>query len=209
MRDEANKVFRQSFHNRDQRQIGFYVLLAACGNNLDAEHGDVLSEHPNEPLAQYLALYSSPVLRKHASQWAVNTGQWQEGFLQHLAVTHALFQRWQGDKVNAANETELKRRPGLCPPQRPHPSPCYGGEGRGEGGPCPAFGYALLCLMQDRANAEEAQKKDVKVVYRALADAWLLFEGHAGHELRRPLRKRPLLLESRQCDDAPAVPRAV
>ena len=75
----------QSFHGRDQRQLGFYVLLAACGQNLDAEHVDVLAEHLDEPLAQYLALHTSPVLRKHASQWAVGSGQWNDGFLHHLA----------------------------------------------------------------------------------------------------------------------------
>ena len=181
--NEANNVFRQSFHNRDQRQIGFYVLLAACGNNLDAEYGDVLSEHSNEPLAQYLALYSSPVLRKHASQWAVSTGQWEEGFLQHLAVTHALYHRWQSDKVHATDETELKRALDYV---RRNATPLSlrergrGERGRGEGGECPAFALTLLGLMQDRANAEEAQKKDVKSVFRALADAWLLFEGMPG-----------------------------
>src|SRR5437870_4750936 len=72
--------------------------LAACGQNLDAQNADVLGEHPDEPLAQYLALHSSPVLRKHASQWAVGSGQWG-GFLRHLAVTHALLQRWQDARV--------------------------------------------------------------------------------------------------------------
>src|SRR5262249_35021132 len=69
--DEALKVFRDSFHGRAQRQLGFYVLLAACGQNLDGQSADVLAEHLDSPLAQYLALHSSPVLRKHASQWAV------------------------------------------------------------------------------------------------------------------------------------------
>jgi hypothetical protein len=66
--NDALEVFRRCFHERNQRQLGFYVLLAAAGHNLDAEHVDVLSEHLDEPLAQYLALYTSPVLRKHASQ---------------------------------------------------------------------------------------------------------------------------------------------
>src|SRR5262249_46752228 len=91
--DEARKVFTQSFRGRNQRQLGYFVLLAALGLNLDSDNLNVLREHLNEPLAQYLALHSSPVLRKHASQWAVGSGQWQEGYLQHLAVTHALYQR--------------------------------------------------------------------------------------------------------------------
>ncbi len=161
--NEANNVFRQCFHGRDQRQIGFYVLLAACGNNLDAENGNVLAEHPNEPLTQYLALYSSPVLRKHASQWAVSTEQWKDGFLQHLAVTHAILQRWQNKKVKVDDEAELKR------------ALDYVRRNKGS-----AFAWALLGLMQDRANEEQANKKDVSAVYRSLADAWLLFEDISG-----------------------------
>ena len=161
--NEANNVFRQCFHGRNQRQIGFYVLLAACGNNLDAENGNVLAEHPNEPLAQYLAMYSSPVLRKHASQWAVSTEQWKDGFLQHLAVTHAILQRWQNKKIKVDDEAELKRT--LDYVRRNKNS---------------AFAWALLGLMQDRANEEQANKKDVSAVYRSLADAWLLFEDMPG-----------------------------
>jgi tetratricopeptide (TPR) repeat protein len=97
--DSALDVFKKAFYGRDQRQLGFYVLLAACGQNLDADHVDVMAEHPDEPLAQYLALHSSPLLRKHASQWAVASRQWPDGFLRHLALTHALMQRWQNDKV--------------------------------------------------------------------------------------------------------------
>src|SRR5205814_3456782 len=83
------KVFRESFHGRDQRQLGLYVLLASAGQNLDAQNLDVLSEHRDEPLAQYLALHSSPVLRQHASQWAVGSVQWGDGFLRYRAVPHA------------------------------------------------------------------------------------------------------------------------
>src|SRR5262249_10463671 len=85
--DEARKVFTEAFNERNQRPLGFYVLLAALGQNLDSQNLDVLAEHLNVPLAQYLALHSSPVLRKHASQWAVGSGQWRDGFLEHLAVT--------------------------------------------------------------------------------------------------------------------------
>src|SRR5262249_3854102 len=37
--NEANNVFRQVFHAKEQRQLGFYVLLAACGQNLDSQNG--------------------------------------------------------------------------------------------------------------------------------------------------------------------------
>src|SRR5262249_60991640 len=87
---EAAEVFRQCFHARNQRQLGFFVLLASLGQNLDAEHLDVQGDHADDPLAQYLAVYSSPVLRKHASQWAVSNSAKKEGFLYHLALSHAL-----------------------------------------------------------------------------------------------------------------------
>jgi Tfp pilus assembly protein PilF len=139
--DEALKVFRESFHGRDQRQLGFYVLLAACGQNLDAEHADVLAEHLDAPLAQYLALYSSPVLRKHASQWAVGTGQWAAGFLHHLALTHALYQRWQSDKTDrlTGRQRQAERDRALDYVRRNQGS---------------AFGWGLLCLLQDRAGKD-------------------------------------------------------
>ncbi len=122
------------FFPRDQKQLGLYVLLAACGANLDASNLNVLEEHLHEPLAQYLALYSSPVLRQHASQWAVGSGQWGEGFLQHLAVTHALYQRWSNGKALGA--TEEKRRD-----ERDRALE-YVRRNKGT-----AFGWGLLCLM--------------------------------------------------------------
>src|SRR5262249_4700939 len=75
--EEAKNVFNKSFRGRNQRHLGYFVLLPARVLNLDSDHVNVLREHLNEPLAQYLALHSSPVLRKHASQWAVGSGQWQ------------------------------------------------------------------------------------------------------------------------------------
>jgi tetratricopeptide (TPR) repeat protein len=149
---EAVKLFREAFQGRDQRQLGFYVLLAAAGQNLDAEHADVLSDHPNEPLAQYLALYSSPVLRKHASQWAVVTGQWPAGFLHDLAVTHALYQHWQSDK--AAKNPQADRERALD----------YIRHNKGS-----VFGWGLLCLLQDRARKDEK-------FHAALAEAFSWFE---------------------------------
>jgi len=156
----ADQLFRQVFHAREQRQIGYYVLLASCGANLDSDHGNVLAEHIDNPLAQYLALHTSPVLRKHASQWAVGSGSWQDGFLQHLAVKHALLQRWQepkllkGDPARAAAET----RRAIDYVEKNKDS---------------RFGWALLSLIQDRAADDAA-------LHGKLVDLWPLFETHAG-----------------------------
>jgi tetratricopeptide (TPR) repeat protein len=162
---EALKVFRESFHGRDQRQLGFYVLLAAAGQNLDAEHADVLSDHPNEPLAQYLALYSSPVLRKHASQWAVVTGQWPRGFLHDLAVTHALYQHWQSNKAAKNPQADRERALDYI---RNTPL-CISPQRRGEIQRGAVFGWGLLCLLQDRAGKDEK-------FHAALAEAFSWFE---------------------------------
>jgi len=152
---EADAVFRQVFHAKNQRQIGFYVLLAACGMNLDSQNGNVLAEHMDEPLAHYLALYSSPVLRDHASQWAVSSDHWKDGYLKHLAYTHALLQRWQNKKLLTGDATraaaEKKRAVEYV---RKH---------KGTG-----FAWSLLCLMQDRAGEDKAFQRE-------LAECWMLF----------------------------------
>jgi tetratricopeptide (TPR) repeat protein len=159
--DEARKVFSEAFHERNQRQLGFYILLAALGQNLDSQNLDVLADHLDEPLAQYLALHSSPVLRKHASQWAVGSGQFQEGFLRHLAVTHALYQRWQNPK--AIGDTPAKR-------QAEHER-ALDFVRRNKGN---VFGWALLGLVQDATRDKEAD------AHGALAEAWPLFEDVPG-----------------------------
>jgi hypothetical protein len=153
---EALKVFQQCFHARSQRQLGYYVLLAACGVNLDSENANVLAEHLDEPLAQYLALHSSPVLRKHASQWAVGTLTFNDGFLKHLSQTHALYQRWQNDKITKGDPTRLRADQ--------HKAFAYVQAHKDS-----AFGFAMLCLMEDRAEKDQD-------FYRQLADAWRLFE---------------------------------
>src|SRR5262249_15599167 len=81
--DEAQNVFQRCFDARDQRQLGFYVFLAACKrDNADA----ILSEYPDEPLAQYVAVHSSPVLRKHAAQWEITCVHGGAGLLQPLRL---------------------------------------------------------------------------------------------------------------------------
>jgi tetratricopeptide (TPR) repeat protein len=153
---EARNVFNQSFRGHNQRQLGFFVLLAALGLNLDSDNLNVLREHLNEPLAQYLALHSSPVLRKHASQWAVGSGQWQEGYLQHLAVTHALYQRWQNP--NTSSETAEKRK------AERERALDYVRRNKGN-----VFGWALLGLVQDATSDKDRD------AHRAFAEAWPLF----------------------------------
>jgi hypothetical protein len=186
--DNVAKVFRNCFHNRDQRNIGFYVLLAACGQNLDGEHFDVLSEHPDEPLAQYLALHSSAVLRKHASQWAAASNAWGEGFLHNLALSHALCQRWQKGRPIAGRGPEVERALAFV---RAHKAS--------------AFAWAVLRLLADRAQDDEAAGKDTTAVHRALAEVWPHFyevpglDFAARYEHARSLWKSGRGEEARKC----------
>lgn len=135
--NEALSVFQQCFAAREQKPIGFYVLLAALGHNLDSEHIDVVTEHLDHPLAQYLALHSSPVLRKQASQWAVQSGPWGEGVLGRLGLTHALLQRWSTDKIHklAPAQIAAERTKALDFIKKHKTS---------------GFAWELLCRLQDR-----------------------------------------------------------
>ena len=133
--EQAKEVFQQALSNREQRQIGYYVLLAAAGVNLAGDNVDVLDAHPHEPLAQYLALHSSAVLRKHASRWAAASNPFGEGLLRRLALGHALCQRWSSGKslgVSAAHvprqgrgQRALEYGP-RSTPGRPWPGRCWG-----------------------------------------------------------------------------------
>src|SRR5262249_17928246 len=88
------------------------------------------------------------------------SGQWGGGSLQHLAVSHALLQRWQTDKVlkgsPARVKADVKRALDYV---RQHKGTVWG--------------WALLCLMQDRA------RKD-RELHAAVADCFPLFEGVPG-----------------------------
>jgi Tfp pilus assembly protein PilF len=179
--DNAANIFRRCFHGRDQRQIGFYVLLAACGQNLDSEHLDVLGEHTDEPLAQYLALHSSAVLRKHASQWAAASNPWGEGFLHHLALSHALGQRWQKGRSIAGRSADLDRALAFVHSHKNS-----------------AFGWAVLGLLADRAADDEAAGKDTRAVHKALAEAWLLFADSPGLSYAARYEHARSLLKSAQ-----------
>jgi tetratricopeptide (TPR) repeat protein len=124
------------------------------------------------------------VLRKHASQWAVGAVQWKEGFLRHLALSHALYQRWQNDRAGQANPAALQ-----ADRER-----AFDYVRRNKGS---LFGWALLCLLQDRAGKD-------KDFHAALADLWALFEDVHGlkyaarYEQARSLFHAGKVAEARQ-----------
>lgn len=137
----ARRVFQQALHPRDQRQIGYYALLAAAGVPLDADAFDVMEVHPGEPLANYLAVHSSPVLRRHASRWAAASNAWGDGFLRRLGVGHALLQRWSGRNLGTPAQRAAEREKALAYVQQ------HAGDG---------LAWSVLGLVQDR----EAEEKE-------------------------------------------------
>src|SRR6202011_1523375 len=78
---EALQIFGRRFHTRGVRPLGFYTLLASCGLNVDSEQQylNVLADHPQEPLAEYLAFHSNPELRRHAHRGGISGPR--DGFL--------------------------------------------------------------------------------------------------------------------------------
>jgi hypothetical protein len=158
----AREVFVNALARNEQRQLGYYVLLACARANLDSDNLDVLEAHPHEPLAHYLALHSSPVLRKHASRWAAASNVWGKGLLRRLGLAHALLQRWASGKSLGAtlNQRRGERRRALA----------YVKDYRGT-----ALAWALLGLMQDR-TAEEKDDSERQRGYAELAGAYQLFE---------------------------------
>ena len=177
----AQEIFQQALANREQRQLGYYVLLAAAGVNLDSDNIDVLDAHPHNPLAQYLSLHSSPVLRKHASRWAAASNTWGAGFLGRLGMGHAFCQRWASGKSLGASAAQRQgeRLRALA----------YVKEHKGT-----ALAWALLGLVQDRTS-EEKDSAVASAAYRELAAAYELFTptpglaNHARYEQARCLWK--------------------
>ncbi len=173
----AQQVFAQALAAKDQRQIGYYVLLASAGVNLDSDNTDVLDAHPHEPLAHYLSLHSSPTLRKHASRWAASSNVWGDGALRRLGLGHAFTQRWASGKALGVTPAQraAERKRALA----------YAGQYKGT-----ALAWNLLGLMQDR-TAEEKDESERKKAYLELANAYAAFSegGAARYERARCLHR--------------------
>ncbi|MFO0844244.1 MAG: VIT and VWA domain-containing protein [Gemmataceae bacterium] len=155
--DGARRVFQQALHPREQRQLGYYALLAAAGVPLDGDAFDVMEVHPGEPLANYLAVHTSPVLRKHASRWAAASNAWGDGFLRRLGVGHALLQRWSARNLGTPAQRAAERAKALAYVKQ------YAGDG---------LAWGVLGLVQDReAEEKDGAWLDLARHYELFADA--------------------------------------
>jgi tetratricopeptide (TPR) repeat protein len=162
----ARVVFQQALAERDQRHPGYYVLLASAGISLDSNNIDVLDAHPDDPLAQYLALYSSPVLRKGASQWATASNAWKDGILHRLSVGHALHQRWSSGRPVGTDAAKRKAERGRALAYVKQ----YAGT---------ELAWGVLGVVQDR-TAALTDKAERAAAFRELAAAYALFADAPG-----------------------------
>jgi tetratricopeptide (TPR) repeat protein len=157
---EAQQIYRQRFHARNIRPLGFYTLLVACNVNVDTDDAalNVLAEHGQEPLAKYLAYHSNPALRRHLELSQI--GGPRESFLQSLAELRVLSMSWTSGKATAGDAVarSAEQQRALDFVRRNKSS---------------AFGWALLTTVADRAG-------DDKPFRLALAEAYQPFEEMAG-----------------------------
>jgi len=106
----ALDLFGQQFHSRGDKRIGFYVLVAAAGQDIDAgvpfkagadQPGQVFNvagAHPESPLARYLArIFDSRPDTKTDGTGSLQTPH--DSFLWRLCEFHDLYQTWQTDRT--------------------------------------------------------------------------------------------------------------
>jgi tetratricopeptide (TPR) repeat protein len=157
---EVQQIFRQRFHTRNIRPLGFYTLMAACGVNVDTDDAalNVLAEHGREPLGKYLAYHSNPALRRHLELSQI--GGPRDSFLQSLAEFRVLSMSWTSGKVTAADEAaRQEEQQRVLDFVRRHKAS--------------ALGWSLLTTVADRAG-------DDKPFRLSLADAYQPFEALPG-----------------------------
>jgi hypothetical protein len=186
--DYVRMLLAVRFHDRGDKRLGFYVLMAGGGDLVNSAAAyspeangksyffDVAREHPGQPLAKYLAYHFDA---KRRQQWSDlgDIGGPADGFVQRLARFRHLFAQWQSGKAvegDAADQAS-KRQSALQ----------YLGQA-----PLPIFDWALLMAVHDQTMVADP------AVHKAMAGASKLCGDSAGlayiarYELARVLGKR-------------------
>jgi ferric-dicitrate binding protein FerR (iron transport regulator) len=169
------EVIARRFFARGDRRVGFYALLIAGGhtwNAKDQQHFgnsvellcDPLEDHPDHPLAQYVAAYlklrtgqqqefNLPAASRAAG--FIPAPESDDGFLQELAGFRDLWHHWNSGRANQGDKAERQE-------ERRRALEFIGG--------CrsPEFGWALWTEMRRRGSGHE--------FYRELAEAATVFE---------------------------------
>jgi ferric-dicitrate binding protein FerR (iron transport regulator)/tetratricopeptide (TPR) repeat protein len=99
---EAQLVFRYCFHERGDRRVGFFVVLAACGVDLTQE--PAFLEHrarsPGETLVRYFTLGQDGLYEYLQATLPLNAGRSAapaDSFLGRLARLRDLYWRWRSN----------------------------------------------------------------------------------------------------------------
>jgi ferric-dicitrate binding protein FerR (iron transport regulator) len=142
---EMKQIIGQRFFRRGDRRRGFYTLLLSTGQTWDPKEKqafqggdplalDPLADHPNDPLAKYVAAYLNGVARSHAgsalrgvpdgrfsSSWNATERNATEGvpysgdtqttqdFFRQLAEFHDLWDRWHDDRALGGDEPQRRQ----------------------------------------------------------------------------------------------------
>jgi hypothetical protein len=186
--DYVRMLLAVRFHDRGDKRLGFYVLMASGGDLVNPAaayspeaHGksycfDVAREHPGQPLAKYLAYHFDA---KRRQQWSDlgDLGGPADGFVQRLARFRHLFAQWQSGRaaLGEAADQASKRKSALE----------YLGKA-----PLPIFDWALLMAVHDHTTVDDP------AVHKAMAGASKRYGESTGlayiarYELARVLGKR-------------------
>jgi ferric-dicitrate binding protein FerR (iron transport regulator)/predicted Zn-dependent protease len=99
---EAQLVVRRCFHDRGDRRVGFFVVLAACGANLTQEPAfqEYMARRPGDALVRYFTLGQDGLYEYLQSSLPLNRGgsvATPGSFLQRLAQLRDLYWRWRSN----------------------------------------------------------------------------------------------------------------
>jgi predicted Zn-dependent protease len=168
--DEAREVYRSCFADRDDRRVGFFPLLAACGVDPYGEPSfrRALAEDGKNPLLRYLALNDSRAYGFLQGALPMYQGDSVAGggLFAKLATFHDLYRRWQ-------SQNRAGWRLPIRPDEERRTWEFVKAERRSP------LGWALLGYVQDHGGRHGETR------WRDLAQTW---EALAGDEERSPAR---------------------
>jgi tetratricopeptide (TPR) repeat protein len=161
---EANQIITEKYFESGDRRIGFYTLLISGGHSWDRQqkqqlgrvtvHMDPLEDHPQEPLAEYVATYLQMKRSGSPDNLKPVSGP-PDGFVQRLAEFRDIWMRYNSGRANQGDEANRRReRERALRFVRESLSP--------------EFGWAILSLIRNYGGDQE--------FYRAAGEAALAFE---------------------------------
>jgi predicted Zn-dependent protease len=199
----ALQLFKQRFHARGDRRLGFYTLLIS--GRMCIEPVYFVEEQPPSALRQYLA-NCDEAIRSGQRKEIGKIGGSPDGLIQRLAAFRDLGKKWQSGKFGqwSAAERQVEAERALDFVRRNKSSP---------------FGWPMLSLVQDKIG-------DGKEDQLALAEAYRLFENvpylayparyerarcllHAGHSEEARTVFLDLYAETLKAGVVPPIDRAV